>query len=230
MDFTPCNSCGTCPIGWDNFKNLTEEQIKAIDENRHEARYKAGEMIFKQGSPTPNAVFMANGLAKLYMETDTGKKVIIALIKPGRLIGGPGIFIDNVHYFNLSAVEDSTVCFIEMNLLKKMVHENGNFAEGFLKDISIKGLESLKKIISFSQKKMNGRLAEGILYLSEKVYNSEDFDCQLTRQEIGELTLMTKESVVRLLKEFDDEGILSVDGSQLKILDKQRLNKIMQSG
>ncbi|WP_462279700.1 Crp/Fnr family transcriptional regulator [Salinivirga cyanobacteriivorans] len=230
MDFKPCNSCGTCPVGWDNFKNLTEAQIKEIDETRFEARYRAGEMIFKQGTPTPNAVFMANGLAKLYLETEEGKRVIIALIKPGRLIGGPGIFIDDTHYFNLAAVEDSTVCFIGMNMLKKMVHENGDFAEGFLRDISIKGLESLRKIITFSQKKMNGRLAEGLLYLSDKIYNTEDFDCQLTRQEIGELTLMTKESVVRLLKEFDEEGILDVKGGRIKILDKERLNKIMQSG
>ncbi|ALO15066.1 fumarate/nitrate reduction transcriptional regulator [Salinivirga cyanobacteriivorans] len=111
-----------------------------------------------------------------------------------------------------------------------MVHENGDFAEGFLRDISIKGLESLRKIITFSQKKMNGRLAEGLLYLSDKIYNTEDFDCQLTRQEIGELTLMNKESVVRLLKEFDEEGILDVKGGRIKILDKERLNKIMQSG
>ncbi|WP_081421466.1 Crp/Fnr family transcriptional regulator [Salinivirga cyanobacteriivorans] len=127
-------------------------------------------------------------------------------------------------------MEDSTVCFIGMNMLKKMVHENGDFAEGFLRDISIKGLESLRKIITFSQKKMNGRLAEGLLYLSDKIYNTEDFDCQLTRQEIGELTLMNKESVVRLLKEFDEEGILDVKGGRIKILDKERLNKIMQSG
>ncbi len=230
MDFKPCNSCGSCPIGWENFKNLTEAQIKGIDESRFEARYRAGEIIFKQGSPTPNAVFMADGLAKLYMETEDGKNVIIALIRPGRLIGGPGIFIDNIHYFSLAAVENSTVCFIGMDMLKKMVHENGDFAEGFLKDISIKGLESLKKIINFSQKKMHGRLADGLLYLSNKVFNSDDFDCLLTRQEIGELTLMTKESVVRLLKEFDNEGILEVKGSHIKITDKERLVRIMQAG
>jgi CRP-like cAMP-binding protein len=77
---------------------------------------------------------------------------------------------------------------------------------------------------------MNGRLAEGLLYLSNYIFETDEFNCCLTRQELGELTLMTKESVVRLLKEFDKEGLVEVKGSNFKILDKNRLTKIMQSG
>lgn len=230
MDIKSCKSCKKCPSRWKNFNNLTTEQLERVNEKRFEAKFKAGEVIFKQGSPTSNAIFIIAGLAKVYIETESGKSVIFTIAKPGRLITGPGVYIDNVHHYSLSAIKETTACFVDVNVLKELVHENGNFAQGFLEDISLKSLDSFEKIITISQKKMNGRLAEGLLYLSNQIFETDEFNCCLTRQELGELTLMTKESVVRLLKEFDEEGIVKVQGSNIKILDKTRLTKIMQSG
>lgn len=230
MDIKSCKSCKKCPSRWKNFNNLTTEQLERVNEKRFEAKFKAGEVIFKQGSPTSNAIFIIAGLAKIYIETENGKSVIFTIAKPGRLITGPGVYIDNVHHYSLSAIKETTACFVDVNVLKELVHENGNFAQGFLEDISLKSLDSFEKIITISQKKMNGRLAEGLLYLSNQIFETDEFNCCLTRQELGELTLMTKESVVRLLKEFDEEGIVKVQGSNIKILDKTRLTKIMQSG
>jgi hypothetical protein len=41
---------------------------------------------------------------------------------------------------------------------------------------------------------------------------------------------MTKESVVRVLKEFHDEKIIRIENDSLEILDKAKLLKIMTSG
>lgn len=230
MDIKSCKSCKICPSRWKNFDNLTDEQMDRVNERRFEARFKAGEVIFKQGSPTSNAIFIISGMAKIYTETENGKSVIYAIAKPGRLITGPGTFVDSIHHYSLATIKDTIACFVDIGIIKELILENGKFAQGFIEDISAKSLNSLEKIISISQKKMNGRLAEGILHLSNEIFESDEFNCCLTRQELGELTLMTKESVVRLLKEFDEEGIVEVKGSNLKILDKNRLAKIMQSG
>ncbi|PLX16917.1 MAG: hypothetical protein C0599_14450 [Salinivirgaceae bacterium] len=230
MDKKSCKSCKVCPSRWRNFDNLTDEQMDRINEKRFEARFKSGEVIFKQGSPTSNAIFIISGMAKIYTETENGKSVRYAIAKPGRLITGPGTFVDNIHHYSLATIKDTVACFVDIGIIKELILENGRFAQGFIEDISAKALNSFDKILSISQKKMNGRLAEGILHLSDEIFQSDEFNCCLTRQELGELTLMTKESVVRLLKEFDEEGIVKVKGSNLKIMDKNRLTKIMQSG
>ncbi len=49
--------CGSCTCGWKNFDNLSQDELKVINSNRYEASFKAGEIIFKQGAPTSNAVF-----------------------------------------------------------------------------------------------------------------------------------------------------------------------------
>ncbi len=224
------STCRNCPFSWQNFKNLTEEELDLVNSNRSEARFKHGEIIFKQGSPSSNAIFLSHGLAKIYMEGYDGKNIILSIAAPGRLIAGPGVYVDNRHHYSLAALTDVTACFVDISVLKSLVHKNSLFAEGYLKDISGKSLGNFNKLVSFTQKKMHGRLAEGIVHLSEEIFESSSFKCILSRQELGEFTGMTKESIVRLLKEFHDDGILNTDNGCIEVLDMPKLKKIMVSG
>ncbi|MDA3894207.1 MAG: Crp/Fnr family transcriptional regulator [Salinivirgaceae bacterium] len=223
-------TCKNCSCSWSNFKNLTDEQLDLINTNRFPANFKSGEIIFKQGSPTSNAVFLSSGIAKIYMEGYDGKNIILAIVKPGSLIAGPGTYVDNRHHYSLAALTETSACFIDMRILKELVHENSMFAEGYLKDLSQKSLGTFHKLVSFSQKKMHGRLAEGLIHLADDIFNSDKYNCHMTRQELGEFTGMTKESVVRLLKEFHDEEIIHLNDHTIEIINKPKLEKIMISG
>jgi CRP/FNR family transcriptional regulator len=52
----------------------------------------------------------------------------------------------------------------------------------------------------------------------------------ISRQDLADLSGMSKESAIRILKEFKNEGILSVDGKTLNILNPQQLRKISETG
>ncbi len=74
------------------------------------------------------------------------------------------------------------------------------------------------------------RISDVLIYLYQKVYNSDTFDLILSRQDIGELSGMTKDSAIRVLKDFESEGIIKVDGKKIKILNKEILNDISNKG
>ena len=69
-----------------------------------------------------------------------------------------------------------------------------------IEDLSVKSYALHSKLVSLTQKKMPGRLAEAILFFADEVCKSDAFDIILSRQELGEMTNMAKESVVRILK------------------------------
>jgi len=215
---------------WENFKNLTEDELERISENRYEANFKPGEVIFKEGAPTSDAVFLISGMAKMYLEGYDGKRILLGIAKPGELIAGPGTYVDSRHHYSVSALTDTKACFINMNVLKDLVHQNSQFAEGWLVDISKKSLRTFYKMLSISQKKMHGRLAEGLLYLSNSVFKSDDFEFFLSRQDLGDLTGMAKENVVRILREFAEEKIIDMTCPKLKILNKEKLQRISETG
>jgi len=224
------SSCETCTRRWNNFQHLTKEELNLVNENRYEATFKPGEIILKQGSPTSNALFIATGMAKTYIEGLNGKNFIISIALPGRLILGPGAYVDSRHTYTVAAITTVQACFINFEVFKQIVRVNGAFAEGLLEDISAKSLGSLTRMVNLSQKKMHGRLADALLYFSDVVFKNDEYEMILSRQELGEMTNMAKECVVRILKELEDSGVIYSDSSKIKIIDREKLIQISVKG
>ena len=224
------SSCETCTRRWNNFQHLTKEELNLVNENRYEATFKPGEIILKQGSPTSNALFIATGMAKTYIEGLNGKNFIISIALPGRLILGPGAYVDSRHTYTVAAITTVQACFINFEIFRQIVRVNGAFAEGLLEDISAKSLGSLTRMVNLSQKKMHGRLADALLYFSDVVFKNDEYEMILSRQELGEMTNMAKECVVRILKELEDSGVIYSDSSKIKIIDREKLVQISVKG
>jgi CRP/FNR family transcriptional regulator, polysaccharide utilization system transcription regulator len=201
-----------------------------INENRYEAIFKPGEIMLKQGSPASNALFMASGMAKTYIESSSGKNFVLGISQPGMLILGPGAYVDSRNSYSVAALTAVNACFISFDILRQLVKVNGAFAESFLEDISLKALGSHNKLVCLTQKKMPGRLADALLYFSDEVFNSDDYEMILSRQELGEMTNMAKECVVRILKELEESGVIYSDSAKIKILNRKKLIQISQKG
>jgi len=224
------NSCENCIVSWKNFKNLTKSEVKLLNENRYEATFKPGEIILKQGSPASNAVFLSSGMGKIYIEGPDDKNFILGIALPSQIIIGPGAHIHARHSYSVSALTVVRTCFISIDIINQLLRQNAEFASGMIEDLSAKSLEVHSKLVSLAHKKMPGRLAEAILYFSEEVYNTDIFDIILSRQELGEMTNMAKESVVRILKELELSGVIKSDNSKIQIIDKEKLRLISERG
>jgi len=77
---------------------------------------------------------------------------------------------------------------------------------------------------------MPGRVADLLLYLKNEIFLTNPFNTRLSRQELADMTGMTMESFIRILKEFKSSDIISVDGSQMHILDEEALALISKKG
>ena len=223
------SNCADCNCKASIFKNLSPFEISLINSSRFKVSYKAGEIIFKQGTPSPYFVCVTSGLAKIYIE-GYGKNLILALIKPVDYIFGPGIYVDNRHYYSASAVEDCQACLVDVNIFKKLIRENADFAEEFIKRVSLQSIFNFDQVISLTQKQMHGRIADVLFYLSDKIYCQNPFELTISRQDLADLSGMSKESAIRILKEFKEEGILTLSGNALEILNPKQLRQISETG
>lgn len=223
------SNCADCSCRSSIFRSLSREELEQINTGRFHVAYKAGEIMFKQGTPSSHFVCVTSGLAKIYIE-GYGKNLILALVKPVDYIFGPGVYIDNKHYYSASAVEDSTACLVDTTIFKKLVRSNAEFAEDFIKRISNQTLFNFEQIISLTQKQMHGRIADALFYLSEKIYGANPFNMTISRQDLADISGMSKESAIRILKEFKEEGILSVEGNVFEILSVKQLKQISETG
>ncbi|MBE0647040.1 MAG: Crp/Fnr family transcriptional regulator [Bacteroidales bacterium] len=222
-------NCKNCNCKTSIFSSLKPEELEQINKGRYTVHYKAGEILFKQGTPSPHFVCLTKGLAKLYIE-GYGKNLILGLVKPVDYIFGPGTYVDNRHYYSAAAVEETTACLVDVNIFKELIRQNPDFAEEFIRRVSRQAIFNFDQVVSLTQKQMPGRIADVIFYLREKIYGINPFEISISRQDLADLSGMSKESSIRILKELKDEGILKVTGNTIEILNEKQLRQISQTG
>jgi CRP/FNR family transcriptional regulator len=85
-------------------------------------------------------------------------------------------------------------------------------------------------MISLTQKQMHGKVAEMLLYLNNHIYLSNPMFLTITRQDMADMIAITKESLIRVLKEFKDAGVITIKGTEIKIINKKALQNISDNG
>jgi CRP/FNR family transcriptional regulator len=143
---------------------------------------------------------------------------------------GPGAFVNLRYTYSVAAITFVRACFVHFDVFRQLIKVNGDFAEGLIRDISAKSLRSHTRMVNLSQKKMPGRLAEVLLYFADEVFQSEEYEMILSRKELGEMTNMAKESVVRIMRDMEESGAISSDASGIRILDRNKLTMISEKG
>lgn len=223
-------SCKNCKKRKSIFAFLTEEELEIVDKHRHELRFNKGEIIFKQESPLTHVACITEGLVKLYIEGLNKRNLILSFAKPVQMVGGPGIFVDYIHHFSVSAVEDSVVCLVDTKIIEEMIEKNHAFACDLLKNTNINSISNFNKFINLTQKQMNGRIADALIFLHDEIYCRNPFLMSISRQDLADLTAMSKENVIRMLKKFKDQGLIRMEGNLVEILDKKGLSRIGITG
>jgi len=212
------------------FNCLTTEELELLVKEKRHVHFNAGETILKQNTSASHVVCIKRGLAKIIAEGEGDKKLILRLVATHSILTGGGIFIEEIRHFTVQAVTEVECCFIDSEKIYELVSKNSQFAFELLKLNNKQNIQMLNNLVGITQKYMPGRVADLLLYLKNEIFLCNPFDTRLSRQELADMTGMTMESFIRILKELKTSGIISVDGSQIHILDEDALSLISRKG
>jgi len=214
----------------DCFQLISREDLEALSENRTQITYLKGETIFKQGAFAPHVLFIQSGLIRVYLQTGRNKVQNLWISKSGDFLAFSSLFGERTYSYSAVAMKDAELLMIDKESLRKLLQTNPEF--GFR--ITSKNFNSEKHlmelVVSLSYKQMRGKLATALLYLDSDLLRSEEVFNYLTRQDIADFASISVESVIKFLKEFEKEGILSLAGKDIVITDPERLLEISVTG
>jgi CRP-like cAMP-binding protein len=196
---------------------LTDFQINELKSSSKTILFKNKDIIFRQGTLTSHVMFLESGLIKLSKKWKNNKSIILKIASPGYFIGLVSIFGDTTFQYSAAAIEDSNVYFIDVNIFKSILKNNGKYASYILSEICKDNLSVFDRITSQYNKQLPGKIAEIILFFSEIIYKSKTFEFPITRTELAELAGTTKESFIRTLTEFKNDKIIELNGKFVKI-------------
>ncbi|HNW98873.1 MAG TPA: Crp/Fnr family transcriptional regulator [Bacteroidales bacterium] len=223
------HNCKDCPIKSKASLHLSEEELNILENNSAEVSFKKGEIIFKQNALSLNVAYLRTGVVKLHMHGPSKEK-ILKIIKAPTYLGIPTTFGDKINRFSATAIEDSSVCFIDSNLFRNFIFSNGKFAYEIIVELCKNELTDYERYASQTQKQIPGLVAETLLCMSDKIYENDTFNFPLTRGEMGDLIGTSRESVSRVLTDLSNEKIIEVNSNEITILKKDLLKQISEKG
>ena len=125
--------CSNCGLKLNLFCYLTDDQLDGINDKRNEVKFKPGETIFKSGGPLTHILCLTSGKVKVYLEDAFDKKILLNIVTPVQLLGGPGFLVDERHYVTATALEETTACYISTKDFKSVMKVNPEFSMELVK-------------------------------------------------------------------------------------------------
>jgi len=223
-------SCLSCDLRNLAFSSLIDVDIARICDTREEKSYSKGEVIHAEGDNIQDFKYLKNGLVKLYKETDNGDEQIITITRPFEFVSNISVFHEDRYRYSLSALEDSVVCCIKIDLIKELIIRNGNFALNLITVLSRTSENIISLGLEIRKRNLAGRIAYVLLYFSGEIYHSRIFDLPVSRKEIADLISMSSANVIRTFSEFRRDGIIKSNGRTIEITDMSKLEVISRRG
>jgi CRP/FNR family transcriptional regulator len=125
---------------------------------------------------------------------------------------------------------DSEIKQIDINYFKQLLLQNSKFAKEVIDILISNSVQINGRFFCLTHKQSYGRLADILLCLADRIFKASEFDLNLSRKDLAELSGISPETVVRMLKKFKDEGLIHIDGKKFQIIDYDRLKRISETG
>jgi CRP/FNR family cyclic AMP-dependent transcriptional regulator len=180
-----------------------------------------GTAVFTQGDRHEGIFIIDGGQVRVYYTAPSGREITLAYWTPGHFIGGPEITGGGAHMWSGVAVNDCEITLLSGATLQRLLTRIPNFALALIDGLVAKGKCYSSMAQMLGTRSVIERLAQYLLNLSE-LYGEPDGTAvviarRVTHDQIAAMVGSTRQWVTMMLKRFQNQHIVSIDGSVIRI-------------
>ncbi len=208
---------------------LPAKDKKELEDGMVYRKYKKGKNIFIEGFHPTGIFYVKEGKIKKYKTHRDGKEQIIYICSSDELFGYSALISEESYPDSAAALTDVTVGFIPKEIFYKVLDRSPVLSINLLKNFSHE-FGVMVNNITFARRSVRERLALALLVLQDKFRKSEDphapVEIVLTRDELAGMVGTAVETLIRLLRDFKNEGLIETQGRKIKILNSAKIIEI----
>jgi len=211
-------------------EGLPESDLALLNRNMVTHTYRKGESLFKEGSYPTGIYYIKKGKVKKYKTDKDGSEQIFYIYKKGELLGYHALISEEKYVDTASTLEESTISFIPKDDFLLAVQTSPVLSNRLLKVMSHEFGVLVNGLAVFAQKTVRERLALSLLILRDKYKkeNQEDkpVELDLSRDDLAKFVGTARETLVRLLHDFKEDGLIETIGRKIILKKPLELSKI----
>jgi CRP-like cAMP-binding protein/CheY-like chemotaxis protein len=199
------------------------EELKKLSVDKRIKDYKKRDSLFEEGDTPRYLYFISKGQVKIYKTNDIGKEYIINIRNAGEFIGYTALIKGEPYSFSAAALEETTASLIPKEDFLKLLHANRDVASRLIKMLADNVAEKEGQLLQLAYNSVRKRVAEAVLLLNDRYSKEGKEDIQILREDLAHIVGTAKESVIRTLTEFKEDGFIDIKDGAIRILNKKKL-------
>lgn len=212
------------------FQELSEEQLREINQKFTANHYSKGETIYRQSDSSTMLRVVVAGNVKLVSHTLEGEGVLLDMLQPGDFFGNPAA--DSRDVYNETAETQTSACILSIRIadFRNIMNEYASVAMSVL-DITADRLnESRQRIRHLTTLPVKKRLAHILVTLSNKFGEKHSrgllIQLPLSRKDLADMAGTSAETASRVMSRFQDDGLITSGRQWVALKNKPKLLRI----
>lgn len=200
--------------------------LKDLGKDKKSKKYQKKTEVYSEGDSPTNIFIVKSGSVKIYKSHPDGKELIINIHKSNDYFGFESILENGVYADSAVAMEDSELTIIPKQDFLSLIHSSAEVSKVFISLLCQKVKEKENQLLNLAYNSVRQRTAEALL----KVFQLKDPQTKLTisRDDLAKMVGTASESVIRVLSDFKDEGLIDIETGKIIMLKPEKLEKVVR--
>lgn len=202
------------------------DDLRAMVKNYEEQNYKAGQTIYEEGKQSNHFFFVDKGVVKSHRMDEYGKELITSIYKEGDFFGNTSFHKHTPFEEYATAMEETRIYAVSKDELKEILMNNSAITLELI-DVMGNNISGIKEqLLEMAYGSVRKKAARTILLFSQKIRRHPTQSIRISRSDLASVAGMASETLIRTLSDFKKEGLLEIEGRNIKLLDVEALKRI----
>ena len=186
----------------------------------HRRRYPSKTNIIYAGDKPETLYYIVKGSVSVLIEEEQGREMVLAYLNAGDFFGEMGLFSDATRSAWVRTRSECELAEISYVHFRQLAQEDPEILFQLAGQMAARLRNTSRKVSDLAFLDVTGRIAATLLELSKQpdaMTHPDGMQIRITRQELGRIVGCSREMAGRVLKNLEDQDLISVSGKTIVV-------------
>jgi CRP/FNR family transcriptional regulator, cyclic AMP receptor protein len=209
------------------FRGLSPEERKGLVSQARIRNFAPGDTVFLMGSPGDSMMAVLKGNIRISVPSTEGKEIVLAILHPGELLGEIALLDGKERTADARAMGACSLALLERRAVLAFLERHPSGCLGLIEVLCGRLRQTDQQIAEMVFLNLPARLAKTLLRMVE---DTAAMRIALSQRELGNIVGATRESINKCLREWQRNGVVRIEESEIIITKKTLLKALADHG
>ncbi len=212
------------------FDGMSKESLQAITRTLRGRRFRRGEVLFHEGDPGDALFIVASGAGKVVVPSEDGAEAILATVRRGEFLGELALLDGAPRSASAIALEPTETLALPRDRFRALVATEPAIRDALLAAVAGELRRLTTHVAELHFLDLTGRLAARLARLAEEQGEklpggAVRLDAPLTQGDLAAMIGSTRQSVNKVLGEFEADGLIKLERDTILVPSLEKLSR-----